>query len=29
MTKQQWYDEMIAQFEARDVWAEYEFGMGW
>lgn len=27
MKKQQWYDEAVAQFEARDVWAEYEFGL--
>lgn len=29
MKKQKWYDEMVAQFEIRDVWAEYEFGIGW
>jgi hypothetical protein len=27
MTERQWYDEAILQFEARDVWAEYEFGL--
>ena len=27
MTERQWYDEAILQFESRDVWAEYEFGL--